>query len=97
MQIQFNFFGFEIQVKRPLRYSACVFVEGVEEPMVWSRKSSSLLLSRFLAWKVAREYAQLYLESVAFVIFEIDTEGHRITQRFNRTIVVTKAVQFFSR
>lgn len=97
MQYQFSLFGFVVKVARVKRYSAAVFVEGPDEPQVWTLMSSSLIKCRFLAWKAAREYASAYSERATYVVWDMDFVNKRLVQRHHRTIVINKSVSFFGR
>lgn len=97
MKYQFSILGFICNVARVKRYSAAVFVEGPDEPQVWTLRSSSYYKSRFLSWRAAREYASAYSENATYVVWDMDFVNKRLIQRHHKTIVIKKSVSFFGR
>lgn len=99
MNIQFNLFGFEIQVNRPVRYGVAMQYEGMdqlEDRSVWESQSAFYLVAVFRGWKHARLLARLHLIPVTYLVFKFDSNLCRITQVRSGTIRIHKSVSVFS-
>lgn len=97
MKLHFSVFGFEILVMRPKAFSALVFMEGPDDPLVWTVKTSSYYLARFLAWKTARSYALALRNPATYLIYRTDYKRKAVKQIWCRTISVTKVISFFGK
>jgi len=99
MKLQFNLFGFNVQVSRAIRYAVAIDYEGMdqfEDTSVWDSKSAFFTFAVLRGWQRARALAGLYKTPVTYIIFEIDSDLHRIKQMRSGTIQIKKSVAFFS-